>query len=53
MYIICKHTQLKSLVTILALRQIREVGTVAKQEHVSITHDIEYTCKSNGTQYLC
>ena len=34
MYIICKHTKLKSLVTILALQQIGEVGAVAKQEHV-------------------
>ena len=45
MYIICKHMKLKSLVTSLALQQIREVGTVTKQEHVSIMHDIECTCK--------
>ena len=45
MYTICKHTKLKSLVTSLALQQIREVGTVAKQEYVSIIHDIECTCK--------
>ena len=31
-------------VTSLSLQQIREVGTVTKQEHVSITHDIECTC---------
>ena len=31
----------------------REVGVVAKQEHASVTHDIEHTCKANGTQYLC
>ena len=45
LYIICKHTRLKSLVTSLALQQIREVGMVAKWEHVSITHDVECTCK--------
>ena len=45
MHIICKHTKLKSLVTSLALQQIREVGTVAKQEHVSMMHDMECTCK--------
>ena len=41
--IICKHTKLKSLVTSHALQQIR--GTDVKQEHVSIVHDIECTCK--------
>ena len=45
MYILCKHMKLKSLVTSLALQQIEEVGTVAKQEHVSIAQDIECTCK--------
>ena len=45
MYIIYKHTKLKSLVASLALQQIREVGIVAKQEHVSIMHDIKCTCK--------
>ena len=45
MYIICKHRKLKSLITSLALQQIREVGMVAKQEHVSIMHDIKCTCK--------
>ena len=45
MYIICKQTKLKSLVTSLALQHIGEVGAVAKQEHVSIMHDIECTCK--------
>ena len=45
MYIICRHTKLKSLVTSPALQQIRKVGIVAKQEHVSITHDVECTCK--------
>ena len=35
----------KSLVTSLALQQIREVGKVAKWEHVSVEHDIECTCK--------
>ena len=45
MYILCKHKKLKSLVTSLALQQIKEVGMVAKQEHVSIVQDIECTCK--------
>ena len=44
-YILCKHTKLESLVSSLALQQIIEVGMVAKQEHVSITHDIQCTCK--------
>ena len=35
LFIICKHTKLKSLVTSLALQQIREVGTVTKWEHFS------------------
>ena len=46
MYIICRNTKLKSLVTSLALQHIREVDMVAKQEHVSIIHDIECTCKT-------
>ena len=45
MYIICRHTKLKSLATSLALQQIREVGAVAKQQHISIMQDIECTCK--------
>ena len=45
MYILCKHMKLKSLVTSLALQQIKEVGIIAKQEHVSIVQDIECTCK--------
>ena len=36
MYILCKHMKLKPLVTSLTLQQIKEVGMVAKQEHVSI-----------------
>ena len=35
----------KSLVTSLALQQVKAVGIVAKQEHVSIVQDIECTCK--------
>ena len=46
MYIICQHTKLKSLVTSLALQQIREIDAVAKHEHVSIMHDIECTHKT-------
>ena len=45
MYIICRHTKLKSLVTSLALQQTREVDVVTKQEHVTIMYDIECTCK--------
>ena len=41
MYIICKHAKLKSLVASLVLQQIREVGMIATQEHVSITHEVE------------
>ena len=37
--------KVKSLVTSLASHQIKEVGILAKQEHVSIMHDIECTCK--------
>ena len=45
MYILCKHMKLKSLVTILALQQIKEVCMVAKEEHVPIAHDMECTSK--------
>ena len=45
MYILCKHMKLNSLVTSLALQQIKEVGAVAKQEYVSIVQNIECTCK--------
>ena len=45
MYILCKHMKLKSLLASLALQQIKEVGVVAKQEHVSRAQEIEYTCK--------
>ena len=38
--------KLRSLVTSLALQQVKEVGVVAKQEHVSIAQDIECTCKN-------
>ena len=37
--------KLKSLVASLALQQIKELGMVAKLEHVSIVQDIECTCK--------
>ena len=45
MHILCKHMKLKSLVTSLASQQIKGVGAVVKQEHVSIVQDIECTCK--------
>ena len=44
-YILCKHTKLKTLVTSLAVQQIKEVGVVAKQESVTLVQDIECTCK--------
>ena len=47
----CKHTKLKSLVTSLALQQLREVDSVTKQEHVSTMHDIECKCKIQWVQY--
>ena len=37
--------KLKYSVTSLVLQQMREVGMVAKQEHVPIMHDVECTCK--------
>ena len=45
LYIICKHAKLKSLITNLPLQQVREVDMVTKQEHVSVIHDTECTCK--------
>ena len=40
MHILCKHVKLKSLVTSIALQQIKEVGVAVQQEHVSIAQDI-------------
>ena len=45
MYILCTHIKLKSLISSLALHQIKEVGMLAKQESVSTVKDIECTCK--------
>ena len=45
MYILCKHTKLKTLVTSLALQQIKEVGVAAKQEGITLAQNIECTCK--------
>ena len=45
LFIMCKHTKLKSLVTSLALQQLREMDAVTKQEYISAIHDIECTCK--------
>ena len=45
MYVLCKHMNLKSLVTSLALQQIKEVGVVAKQESVTFAQNIKCTCK--------
>ena len=44
-YILCKHTRLKSLVPILVLQQRKEVGAVAKQKCVTLLQDIQCTCK--------
>ena len=41
----CKHTKLKLLLTSITLQQIREAGVVTTQEHISMLHDIECTCK--------
>ena len=41
LFIIFKHTKLNSLVTSLALQEIRKVGTVTREEHFSILPDIE------------
>ena len=40
MYILCNHMKIKSLVTSLALQQIKEVGVVAKQESVTLALNI-------------
>ena len=45
MYILCKHLKCTSLVTSLALQQMKEVGMVAKQESVSTPQNIECTSK--------
>ena len=45
MYIQCKHMKLKTLVTSLALQQIKEIGMVADQEGVTLAQDIYCTCK--------
>ena len=44
MYILSKHTKCKSLVTSLALQQIKEVGVVTKQESVTFVPNTECTC---------
>ena len=49
MYILYKNTKLRSLVTSLPLKQIKQVGVIAEQEHASIVQDIECTLKFNGT----
>ena len=37
--------KLKTVVTSLALQQIKHIGRVAKHEHISMAQDIECTCK--------
>ena len=44
MYIVCRYTKLKSLVTSITLRQIREADALYEQEHISIMQNIECTC---------
>ena len=55
MYIICKHTKLKSLANQSCfIAKKKRLVTVDKQEYVSITHDIACTCTNfNVTQYSC
>ena len=36
-YLLCKHKKLRTLVTSLALQQIKEAGALTTQEHVTIT----------------
>ena len=43
MYILCKDTKLKMLLTSLALQQIKEAGAVTRQEDNML--NIECTCK--------
>ena len=45
LFIICKWSKLKSLLTSLALQQLREVDAVIKKEHVSMIYHIECTYK--------
>ena len=45
-FIVCRHTKLKSLVASLALQQIRGADVAFKQEHVLMMHDIDCTCKT-------
>ena len=44
MYIVCSYAKLKSLVTRVALQQIRGADAVSK-EHISTMHNIECTYK--------
>ena len=46
MFILCKHTTCKTLVTSLALQQMKEVGVVPKQEGITLAPNIECTCKT-------
>ena len=43
-FLLCKHTKLRTLVTNLALQQIKEVGVVGKQESINLVPNIECTC---------
>ena len=45
LYILCKDRKLKTLVTSLALQQIKELGTVATPEKIRPVQSIECTCK--------
>ena len=45
MYMLCKHMKLKTLVTCLALQQIKEVGAVANQDYISSAEEMECTSK--------
>ena len=46
MYTLCKHMKLKTLVTSLALQQIKEIGVVTKQEGITLVPNIKCTYKT-------
>ena len=45
-YILCRHIKLKSLVTSIALQQIRGTDVVSEQEHDLFMNDTECTYKT-------
>ena len=53
MCILCKHMKLKMLVTNLALQQIEEVGTVTRQEDISLNIECTYKIQWYTILMLC